>query len=487
MTAKTARWSAQQDETFENLRARFAGEIDEPWRTFGALTSRADLKRLPVQNWSIYAPFFEAFRRGERSTFGGDEVAAFAKSSASSGTPKLVPVTEPYLIGHRIFVMNMFMGFAVQGNFSYDELLDAKRLCLPNRACYEIVGGVPVGSVSGLLYVDGLEFGVRTFIPDRVTMELASWADKLPAIARQARDEDVRILSCLPDLGLHFLRYACQAYGVKDLGQVWPRLDLITVAGERLTPLHRATFHELLGRDARRPVRFCSIYTATEAQLAHSAELDADELVFPMDINVLMFLREADATQTQPELYLPEEVQAGEVYYPIVTTPGGLVQYPLWDRLRIQRREPFTAEILGRREEDISVFGEKISIASFQEAASQLDRAHGLGLQQWAVFPERLGEAPWHLVWTLAAPGLERLGEHERAELARECDEILRRLSGAYADLRDGHFYADPVLEIAPLAAFTRVLESKLDSVAQFKFRRLFASRAAYLASLSLA
>lgn len=124
-----------------------------------------------------------------------------------------------------------------------------------------------------------------------------------------------------------------------------------------------------------------------------------------------------------------DQLAAGGIYEPVVTTFSGLYRYRTGDLIRIIRFEGHTPvfEILGRRNDVFNIAGEKIDAASMQEAVKTA--SEGLSeigdfciAADYEVIPARL-----HIFAETGA---------DRCQLAEELDRNLRALSADYDDIR---------------------------------------------------
>ena len=169
-------------------------------------------------------------------------------------------------------------------------------------------------------------------------------------------------------------------------------------------------------------------------------------------------------------LVFAHELQAGRTYSIYVTTPGGLVNYRMYDQLKVVSLQPLLVQVVGREKDEISLTGEKITL-------EQLD----LALRNIGLTEETIGHYPpviWaasadqpHLVWGFA----DSRGSPQE-EWGQRLDEALCAVNSLYAEALLVEKVIAPSRIIAiPSSVFSEKLRENL-GIAQYKMKRLFAS-----------
>ncbi len=217
---------------------------------------------------------------------------------------------------------------------------------------------------------------------------------------------------------------------------------------------------------------FFETYFATEAPLGFSFDARDDALALNSLENLYLFRANPD----DADFLFAHELEAGKRYSVCVTTPGGLINYHMGDRLEVVSTAPLRVRVAGREGEELSMTGEKITVAQIDLALS----AAGLGPARLGthlpVMWKVTGDRP-HLVWGLP---------HDAAELAADTgcaqrlDEALCSVNVIYAEaLRHEGVIEGSRVELIPSGVFESHRQARLGT-GVFKPKRLFESRTAF-------
>lgn len=148
------------------------------------------------------------------------------------------------------------------------------------------------------------------------------------------------------------------------------------------------------------------------------------------DVAVFEFLP-VDAEET----VLPEEVVLGEEYEVVVSNFGGLYRYKLGDIIKCVRNDEsgFFFEYVRRKNQQLNVAGEKITLSVLEEAIEEL-RTQEIKLDQY-VFSFIKDEMPVRYV--LFAQSFERSKNELAESVSRSLDDILKKKNVVYEELRN--------------------------------------------------
>jgi hypothetical protein len=466
---------AAQQRVFHRLRRVLHGSEVAARSGFDRCETLEDCRGLPPSNHTVLKPLFQqAFEEGAAAShlFGRSRIVGFARTSGTLGEPKDIPLTRASMASLDRTLVRMAATHVHTGR-QWDTLLSGRRILLGSRpVCGASPTGLPIGDISGIIPTRTWRTVRWAFIPRHRDLWVQEWPHKADAILQQARGKNVVSISAIPALAMDLAARTRDAYG-STLGEAWPNLRQYVYGAVRLS----AEQKEDMRRAWMKPgatLNFYETYFATEGALAFSYEPDVDGLALNSLENLYLF-----RSQPGGKFLFAHELVPGDSCSLHVTTPGGLVNYAMGDRVEVVSQNPLRIRVVGREAEELSLTGEKITLAQVELALE----AAGLGpLRYGATLPVvwiEDGEKP-HLVWAIPEGGAD-------AGCARLLDEALCRLNVLYSEalVQEGVIGHSRVLFL-PAAAFQSHRPSTLGS-GQFKHRRLFSSRQACLAEYPLA
>lgn len=456
-----------QARTFLRLRSLLAGSEAARVSGFDGCASLDALRRLPTTDSEQLAPVLREVHQGGRAQarlFGRSRLLGFLRTSGSRGEPKLIPLNTAALASIDRTLVRMVSSHFFTTNH-WEGLLRGRHVFLNSRLN---VGASPTGLPvfdTSALYPTRSPWWVRwAMLPRRADLRLADWADKRDRALEQARALDVVSITGLPALAIDFARRAKERFGVRTLDELWPRLSQFSYGGVGLSAAQRAQLAQSWFSPGHE-VRFFETYFASEAPLGFAFDAKDNALALNTLENLYLF-QPVDGT----ELLLADELREGARYVLHVSTPGGLVNFRMGDLVDVVSTRPLLVRVAGRQGEELSLTGEKITVA-------QLD----LALAAAGLSPERLGvhlpvaygggtvERP-HLVW--GVPDVPAASDASSARL----DEALCAANLLYAEALRVERVIDPSrIERIPVAVFEAHRQARLGN---YKPKRIFATRA---------
>jgi hypothetical protein len=210
------------------------------------------------------------------------------------------------------------------------------------------------------------------------------------------------------------------------------------------------------------------MYSATEAQLGHTLDPWLEGMVFNPFENFYQFVEESSETLLQLH-----ELKKGGQYSVLVTTPGGLINYRMGDRIEILSERPLLFRMKGREKDEISIATEKINLLQLERALAQVSSDLGVPITDFVAWPE-IG-TPSRLVC-----GLSEDLKADAAAISAALDAALGERNPSYKEMRGGNLIYGPLrIEKLPSTVFYRYQERNLDR-GQFKPKHLFQSQDAF-------
>lgn len=420
--------------------------------------STGQLKVLPITRSSDWAQQLESGPDG-RPAFGNEPVLKFALTSGTSSTPKKFPITESYLKTYQRFTKTMLLSEGkARGQNLFGHVLGHKNLILsaPPETAPATGESTSEGYNSGMMAKHAPWVLRRMFVPGTEVLSLPTWEEKFQILSREAPKWDLGSISGMPAVIREFLTRV-RATQNRPLGEVWPNLKIILVGGGAL----RADFQDSLNGlfQPKTPLEYLETYFATEGQFAHSLGDPKAGMILNPEAAHFQFLSKAG------ERHALHEVSQGFEGFIVCSTVSGLVNYQIGDLVRVRSLNPVRVDIIGRENEEISICGDKISLA-------QCDRAVAMGMGT--------DKAPFFAVWAEGRNLVFALDAPSDPQLAGKIDAALQSANPIYFENRKNDVLVHAArLEHLEHKSVEAYFQANLDR-GHFKGKRLFATRAAF-------
>ena len=444
---------------------------------FDQIKTPTDYQRaVPRRDYEALRPYVQRMMQGEANVLVSDPVTMFTLTSGTTGQPKYLPVTA----------VSEARNSALMRQWLSRLLTDHPR-CL-SRSLVGIVsaaveghtpGGIPYGSLSGRIYQQMPGLVRRAYAVPYPVFEIPDYDRRYWAIARFALARDVSFMgtpnpstllrlaavmdehhesliraihdgtlglaatdlspairrSLQPDLRPQPQRAKTLERLVTTTGHLhpkdcWPQLQLIGcwtggsvgIQTPRLTSAYGAVPRRDLG------------YLASEARVTLPIAAHTTSGVLDLTLKICELIPEAAMQQHQPPVYLSHELEVGQRYHILLTTPGGLYRYHINDIVEVTgfyHRAPLLAFV--RKGKDMSnLTGEKLHVNQILLAMEQVQRQFDLTIGQYQWVPN-LSEMNYHIYVEWADSRGDRWIQHT---LLPALDQALQQLNSEYAQKR---------------------------------------------------
>ncbi|MGD1942444.1 MAG: GH3 auxin-responsive promoter family protein [Leptolyngbyaceae cyanobacterium] len=444
---------------------------------FDQIHTPADYQRaVPSRDYEALRPYVQRMMQGEANVLVSDPVTMFTLTSGTTGQPKYLPVTA----------VSEARNSALMRQWLY-RLLPQHPRCL-SRSLVGIVSaavegytpsGMPYGSLSGRIYQQMPGLVRRTYAVPYPVFEIQDYDRRYWAIARFALARDVSFVgtpnpstllrlaavmdehhesliraihdgtlglaatdllpatrrSLQPDLRPQPQRAKTLERLVTTTGHLhpqdcWPQLQLIGCWTGGSVGIQTPRLASAYGAVPLRDLG----YLASEARVTLPIADHTPSGVLDLTLNFCEFIPEDAMEQRYPPVYLSHELEIGQRYHIILTTPGGLYRYHINDIVEVTRfyhRAPLLAFV--RKGKDMSnLTGEKLHINQILLAMEQVKRQFDLTMGQYQWVPN-LSEMNYHIYVEWADSRSDRWIQHT---LLPALDQALQQLNSEYAQKR---------------------------------------------------
>jgi len=500
LTADPAR--TQSDALFAILRRNRFTVFGKDHR-FDAVSSLRDYRRhVPVRDYEGLRAYVERVEAGEANVLTEEPVSMFALTSGSTGAPKLIPVTQSSRANHRRLTRLWYY----RAYLDHPTLFDGKLLGAVSPAHEGMTPGqIPFGAASGLVYQSSprwiqnafavpyeaaqvKEFAAKYYLIMRLAIEhpisffgtpnpstilrLVETADQYKDdLIRDIRDGTISSRCALApalrsSLEARLKKNSRRAAQLESFAgragalrprEYWPGLALIGCwkggsVGVRLHELPRWF-------GAHVPVRDLG-YMASEAQITLPITDAGCGGILDIAGNFYEFIPESEIGSGQPEALTCDQLESGQSYYPILTTPAGLYRYDINDVVRVagfHKRTPIL-EFVRKGRDVTSITGEKLHVNQVIAAMAEAQKIAGLVLRHYGASADvDRSRYLFSVEFDAGAPEREAL---ER--LLKILDDQLCRLNVEYREKRRSDRLHAPVLQIMRSGWFERKTSAAL-------------------------
>jgi hypothetical protein len=453
--------------------------------------------RVPVVDYEDLRPWIDRVAGGEENVLTAEVPSMFARTSGTTGRPKLIPVTRTCRRRHA----DQIRTWCFHAWRDHPTIWSAKVLSLVSPAVEGwTASGIAYGSASGHVYRSLPRVARSAYAIPYEVFEIRDYESQYYVIMRIGIGEDVRFLASanpssivrlcetadasadamLADLANGELRRdldlpartralveerlrprperarALEAARARRGGRLlpadyWPRLALVgcwkggTVGG------HLARFPEWFDPDRSRPVAVRDWgYLSSEARASIPMWDTASGGVLAVDANLYEFVKadevDADERGRSRWTYLGvDDVEVGGEYYVFLTTTGGLYRYDIDDVLAVTGVHGRTPIVEFRRKGRgvTSLTGEKVSVTQVVAAFDAVSRALGIPVDH---FKAEADENRLRYVFKVEAS--RGIPAPARARFLRALDDELSRQNLEYDARRKSQRLDAPVLHL---------------------------------------
>ena len=470
---------------------------------FSRMTSVQDYQdSVPVGDYETFRPWVDRLKEGERRVLTKEDPYLFALTSGTGGQPKFIPVNRS--VGHTARSLSRLWLYRCLTD--HPKVLNHKALAIVSPAVEGYTpGGIPFGSASGYIYqnavwvlrrryavpypvfvikdYDAKYYAIMRFaIEQRLSLiatpnpstilRLATTADShrdqlykdiydgtiskdfdiSPEVCQQVRP----FLKPNPERARELERIAAAAGSLRP-GDYWPDLALVgcwkggsvgsTV--DRLRPWFRPGT----------PFRDIG-YLSSEAYVTLPVEDEGCRGILAVDANFYEFIPEPDMESDRPHALTVGQLEEGESYYILLTSPNGLYRYDINDVVRVagfHGRTPMF-EFMRKGRDMVNLEGEKLHVSQLIQAVEAAQTAEGIGIEYYrAVGHPDASRYNLQLEFTHAP-----VTDEPVMRLGKAIDDQLASLNIEYEQKRQSGRLHPPLVQVMAQGWSSRRLEAKL-------------------------
>ena len=469
---------------------------------FSSIVSWQDYREsVPVADYEAKRPWVERLQAGEPRVLTAEQPYMFTLTSGTTGQPKLIPATG----FTRRCSARLSAQWLHRSLVDHPRMLDDKALVIVSPAVEgHTPAGVAFGAASGHIYLNASRtvryryavpydvFAIKDFdakyyaimrfaIAKKVSLVATanpSTILRLVSAANTHRDQlvrDVRDGSLAKDADIPVeIRRSLAPHlkpdreRAKELERVsseetftpqqyWPGLALVGCwkggsVGTALDGL-RPWFREDM------PFRDIG-YLSTEAQASLPISDEGSAGILALETNFYEFIPEAEMDSASPRPLTAGQVELGETYYIVITSPAGLYRYDINDLVRVTgffRQTPLI-EFVRKGRDVVSITGEKLHVAQLIQAVQKAQLSVGLKVAYYRALGN-VEASRYDLQLELAQ---EQVPDQLVVALGRAIDDELAKLNIEYEQKRRSARLHPPHIHVMSSGWSSRRLQAKM-------------------------
>ena len=471
--------------------------------------------KIPVQPYSAFASYTERMANGETNVLTPDPLIYINISSGSTGTKKLIPVTQR----SRQFLSKSSraaMGFAVAA---------ARRAQIPLGKMLFTLSANPLGYTnSGIAYAPVSTSDLR--LMDAVSRQLFAHPFEAFCIADTAtrfylcllfalRDRQLRLISATfpiaalqlcqylenyaeslihdletgeiaselklePDLRFKLerqwsadpqraaeLRHQLKTHGRLTPNQAWSDLSFLITARGGTSEFYFDRFPDYFGQI---PI-FGGIYACAEGVMGVHRDFNTDGAILAIESGFFEFIPEDQWEVEYPQTLLPWEVKQGEYYRIVMSNYSGFYRYDLGDVVEIEGFLGQTPLIIFRHRRGgvMSASTEKTTEAHAIHTMQRLQQKFDISLENFCITLSE-DEIPPHYLVNIELAAGDILSEPEL--FLQQFDATMKEVNAFY-DIKRRDQIPLPRLRFLQTGSFSTLRQRMIDrgiAEAQLKF-----------------
>jgi hypothetical protein len=341
-------------------------------------------ERVPLQTYEEFQPLIERARLGESNIFWPTTIKMFAKSSGTTDAKsKFIPVSQESLEDCH-FAAGKDLLCVYLNNHPEASLFTGKNLRLGGSKEIYRENGTSFGDLSALI-IDNMPFWASySSTPSCEVSLMDNWEEKMKAIIRETRNENVTSLAGVPSWMLVLMNRVIEETGVAHLKELWPNLEVYFHGGVSFEP-YRTQYESII---PDRNFKYYEIYNASEGFFALQDQNNSDELLLLLDYGIFYEFIPMETFGGPNQKIIPlADVELGKNYALVITTNAGLWRYLVGDTLKFTSLSPYRIKITGRTKHHINVFGEELIIENTDRAIFIASKVHQSSVKDYSVGP----------------------------------------------------------------------------------------------------
>jgi hypothetical protein len=423
------------------------------------------MDHVPIRDYEGLRSYIDQIIEGNKNVLWPGQPKYFAKTSGTTSGVKYIPITSDSIPNHINTARNaLFNLCSMRNDF---RVFDGKMIFLSGSPVLEEKGGIPTGRLSGIVnhFIPG--WLKQNQLPTFETNCISEWADKLDAVIRETKDQDMRLISGIPPWIQMYYEQLIETTGKNNVGSIFANYSMFIYGGVNYEP-YRSSLEQLVGRS----LVTLETYPASEGFIAFQDTVINEGLLLNTHSGIFFEFVPADEIFNEyPTRLMLDTVETGVNYAIIINNNAGLWGYNIGDTVEFVSLNPYRIKVTGRIKHFISAFGEHVIGKEVDEAMVRTAAKHQCEINEFTVAPQVNPDdksLPYHEWFIEFGKEPADLGQ-----FSRDLDLSLREQNLYYDDLINGQILQPAVIRVLTKGTFRGVMHKKGKLGGQNKVPRL--------------
>ncbi len=464
------RWSADavnaQEKVFKRLIKKARGTAFGKDHVFENINSHeAFAAQVPIRDYEDLRPYIDRIIAGEKDVLWRGRPKYFAKTSGTTSGVKYIPLTKDSIPNHFGTARNaLFNYYARTGN---GDFLDGMLIFLSGSPELTKTGDIHTGRLSGIVNHQVPQWLRTNQLPSYKTNCIEEWEEKLEAIVRETKNQDMRLISGIPPWVQMYFERLLEKTGKKHVKDIFPNFSVFVYGGVNYEP-YRSSIESLIGKR----IDSVETYPASEGFIAFQDSQEEKGLLLNAYSGIFFeFIPAEEIFNDNPTRLSLAQVETGVNYAIIINNNAGLWGYNIGDTVEFVSLNPYRIIVTGRIKHFISAFGEHVIGKEVEDSLLSVAKEENINVIEFTVAPQinpANAETPYH-EWLIEFDQVPDSLEN----FAKKVDAMMARRNIYYDDLIKGKVLQ--TLKITPLQkdAFRSYMKSQGKLGGQNKVPRL--------------
>ena len=386
-------------------------------------------ERVPIRDYEGMKKYIDQVKNGIPNVLWPGKPLYFSKTSGTTSGVKYIPITRASIPNHFNSARNAVFCYVAQtGNASF---ADGKLIFLSGSPELKKTNGIKTGRLSGIVNHHVPSFFRTNQLPSYQTNCMEDWEEKLQAIIRETKDQDMRLISGIPPWVKMYFEELLKATGKETIKELFPNFSVMVHGGVNYEP-YKKGINELVGFD----IPTIETYPASEGFIAFQDSQYEEGLLLNTYSGIFFeFVPINEIGNENPTRLTVSEVEMGIQYVIILSTTAGLWAYNIGDTVEFVSLNPYRIKVTGRVTHFISAFGEHVISKEVEEAITIACRETGIRVKEYSVAPNVNPETglPHHEWWIEFEEG-----DISTPRFEQRLDVLMQQQNIYYKDLIEG-------------------------------------------------
>lgn len=508
---------AQQRVLFEYIERNRDTEYGRRYRFSDIKSIRDYQSSVPMSDCESLRPYITRMTKGEEGILTSDKCVYFGLTSGTTNHPKFIPVTK-FSRDRKSEVSSLWAYYISR---DHPDIFKGKILAIVNSEKEGYTeSGCMYGTETGHGYKNLPEFVRDLYAIPYPVYEIKDYSSRYYCIMRIALEKNITTIATLnPTTILLLCRMVEESKDniIDDIehGTLLSSLDIspeerkiveallkpnparagelraIVEAGKRFLPQYywpemqlvecwkggpvKLYLKELPQYFGEVPVRdFGCLSTEARSSIPMSDEGAGG--VLAIGTNFYEFVPKEEMKSPTRRFLLCDQLEVGQQYFLIVTTPGGLYRYNIDDIIKVNgffNKTPII-EFVQKGLNVVSIMGEKVYEEHVSEAINKASEKHGVPIKFFSASVQL--DKPPRYIFLVEFDGEPPQGL--KKELFRSIEELLGKENAEYKYARDSLVLGEPIMKVMVPGSFERYRANRIASGvhdSQFKAPKLAA------------